>query len=181
MSLPAAQEPLQWLAHLESMCLSHASGLPQQQETEQDWVGIGFRLGDLQLVAPLGEVVEILSPPELSKVPRTKPWVWGIANVRGNLLPVMDLYGYLYEQQTRVTKNTRVLVVNHKGVYSGLVVDAVLGLQHFKDEFRCSDLPGNDSSIHAYMPHGFRVGSEHWGVFSMHRLAETPQFIQAAV
>ncbi len=181
MSTPEEQNPLQWLAYLESLCLKNARGLPQQELTEQEWVGIGFRLGDLNLVAPLGEVIEILTPPELSRVPRTKPWVCGIANVRGNLLPIMDLQGYLHDRPAHMTRRSRILVVDYNGLYSGLVVDAVLGLKHFVDEQRCDELPGDDARIQAYMSHGFRVGEEHWGVFSMHRLAETPQFLQAAV
>lgn len=181
MSKPAKQDSLRWLAHIQALCIKHAHGLPQQQITEQEWVGIGFRIGDVQLVSSLGEIVEILTPPALSEIPRTKHWVWGIANVRGNILPVMDLQGYLHDQPSKVTKQSRVLVINHNGVYSGLVVDAVLGLQHFKNEFRCDDLPGEDVQIHDYMTNGFKVGSEHWGVFSIHKLVQTPQFLQAAV
>lgn len=177
----AFQSPLERLTHMERLCLAYASGLPQQQEAEDAWIGIGFRLGELQLVAPLGEVSEILTPPSLSQVPRTKSWVCGIANVRGNLLPIMDLQGYLHDLPAALNRRSRILVVNHKGVYSGLVVDAVLGLRHFRDEHSCEDLPGNDARIHEYMTHGFRAGNEHWGVFSMHKLAETPQFLKAAV
>ena len=181
MSELACQTPLEWLAALEQDCLAHAQGLPQQVQNEEEWIGIGFRLGDLQLVAPLGEVSEILTPPSLSKVPRTKSWVCGIANVRGNLMPIMDLQGYLHDRPASMNRRSRILVVKHNGVYSGLVVDAVLGLRHFRDEQRCAELPGEDTRIHDYLEHGFRIGSEHWGVFSMHKLAETPQFLKAAV
>lgn len=173
--------PLDWLAYLEAQCLHNAHGLPQQEQNEEDWIGIAFRLGGLQLVAPLAEVAEILTPLPLSKVPRTKSWVCGIANVRGNLMPIMDLQGYLHDRPASMNRRSRILVVNHNGVYSGLVVDAVMGLRHFREEQRCKELPGDDARIHAYMTHGFKVGSEHWGVFSMYDLAETPQFLQAAV
>lgn len=181
MTATTSQTPLQRLAHLERLCLAHASGLPQQRQTEEAWIGIGFRLGDLHLVAPLAEVSEILTPPNLSQVPRTKAWVCGIANVRGNLMPIMDLQGYLHDRAASLNRRSRILVVNHQGVYAGLVVDAVLGLRHFRHEERCDELPGDDARIHEYMPHGFRVGNAHWGVFSMHQLAETPQFLKAAV
>jgi twitching motility protein PilI len=177
----ASLTPLERLAHLERLCLQYAWGLPQQKQSEEAWIGIGFRLGDLNLVAPLAEVSEILTPPSLSQVPRTKAWVCGIANVRGNLMPIMDLQGYLHDRPAALNRRSRILVVNHQGVYAGLVVDAVKGLRHFRDEQRCAELPGDDAQIQAYMPHGFRVGSEHWGVFSMHQLAETPQFLKAAV
>jgi len=175
------QTPLAWLAHIEGLCLANAQGLPQQEETDEDWIGIGFRLGDLDCVAPLGEVAEILTPLSLSRVPRTKAWVCGIANVRGNLLPIMDLHGYLYDSPSSFNRRSRILVVNHNGLYSGLVVDAVQGLRHFRDEHRCDELPGTDERLHKYMLFGFREGARHWGVFSMHGLAETPQFLQAAV
>jgi twitching motility protein PilI len=181
MSHLACQSPLERLAQLERLCLQHACGLPQQEQNDEEWIGIGFRLGNLLLVAPLGEVSEILTPPSLSHVPRTKPWVCGIANVRGNLMPVMDLQGYLHDKPARLNRRSRILVVNHQGVYSGLVVDAVLGLRHFPDDQRCSELPGDDARIHEYMAHGFRTEGEHWGVFSTHKLAETPQFLKAAV
>jgi len=177
----SSQTPLEQLAHLQQLCLEHAHGLPQQEQTDEEWLGIGFRLGKLHLVAPLGEVAEILTPPGLSQVPRTKRWVCGIANVRGNLMPIMDLQGYLYDRPAALKRRSRILVVQHNGVYSGLVVDAVLGLRHFLDEQRCDELPGNDEHIHEYMLHGFKAGAEHWGVFSLHALAQAPQFLKAAI
>jgi len=173
--------PLENLARLEQLCLDYAHGLPQQEHNDDEWLGIGFRLGRLQLVAPLGEVAEILTPPGLSQVPRTKNWVCGIANVRGNLMPIMDLQGYLYDRPAALRRRSRILVVDHNGVYSGLVVDAVLGLRHFRDEQRCDELPGEDQRIKEYMLHGFRKGAELWGVFSLHALAQAPQFLKAAI
>jgi twitching motility protein PilI len=181
MSNSLCQTPLAWLSHLEQLCLDHACGLPQQEQSDEEWSGIGFRLGDLYLVAPLGEVAEILTPPRLSKVPRTKSWVCGIANVRGNLMPIMDLQAYLHDRPASMSRRSRILVISHEGALSGLVVDAVIGLRYFRDEQRCDELPGDDPRIQEYMTHGFRVGSEHWGVFSMHGLAEAPKFLRAAV
>ena len=75
----------------------------------------------------MDDVIEILDLPVLSNVPLTQPWVRGIANVRGSLLPVIDLNGYLGNEVPRVTNKTRVLVIDFNGVYSGLVVDALDG------------------------------------------------------
>lgn len=180
MSQRQCRTPLEWLAYLEQACIRYAHGLPQQEKTDQEWLGIGFRLGNLKLVSPLGEVAEILTPPVMSKIPRTKSWVCGIANVRGNLLPVMDLQGYLHDQPAMLGRHSRILVVNHNGVYSGLGVDEVLGLKHFRPEQYCDELPGESEQVQFYMTHGFREADEHWGVFSIHKLAETAQFLQAA-
>ena len=96
-------------------------------------------------------------------------------------MPIMDLQGYLHDRPASLNRRSRILVVNHNGVYSGLVVDAILGLRHFREEQRCGDLPGEDEGIHAYMTHAFRTDNEHWGVFSMHELADAPQFLKAAI
>jgi twitching motility protein PilI len=176
----SARTPLGWLIHIEKLCLCNAQDLPQQHDDEDKWPGIGFMIGRLHLVAPLEEVAEILTPMPLSRVPRTKPWLCGIANVRGNLMPVMDLQSYFDDRPAVSHRRSRILVINHHDVYSGVIVDAVLGLKHFRHDQRCGELPGDDR-IRAYMRDGFRVGLEHWGVFSMHALAEAPQFLHAAV
>ena len=173
--------PLQLLLDIEAQCRAHSRQLPRQIEIKEDWLGIGFRLGPLRLVAPLDHVVEILTYPGMSKVPGSKDWVRGIANVRGNLLPIMDLQGYLHGDGAVPSRRSRVLVVNHKGVFSGLVVDEVLGLKHFAPEQRSAELPALDAALAHYVRDGFMVGDEFWGVFSMRELAETPQFLQAAI
>ncbi len=181
MSRVRHDKPIDLLRDIERRCRSHAHPLPSQTELKEDWLGIGFRLGDLRLVAPLGQVVEILTYPGLSKVPGAKEWVRGIANVRGNLLPIMDLNGYLQGRCTAPGRRSRVLVIDHKGVFSGLVVDEVLGLRHFSPEERTEETPAADETVRSYIEYGFRSNGELWGVFNMHRLAETPQFLQAAV
>lgn len=173
--------PLQLLRDLEARCREHAHELPRQIEVREDWLGIAFRLGEHRLVAPLDHVTEILTCPGMSKVPGSKEWVRGIANIRGNLLPIMDLQGYLRGRSTLPGRLSRVLVVNHNGVFSGLVVDEVLGLKHFFPEQRTEDLPSSDPALAAYLLHGFYSGDDHWGVFSLKRVAETPQFLQAAI
>ena len=168
------------LKSIEQHVREHAAPLPIEVEVREDWVGIGFRVGEHRLLAPLGEVVEILTRPPVSSVPGTRNWVRGIANVRGNLLPVMDLRGYLEGRATVPGRRTRVLVIDHQGVYSGLIVDEVLGLRHFLPEERVSQV-ALPESYQPYLDGGFASGGETWGVFSLRRLAETPRFMHAAV
>lgn len=181
MSNLALREPLAILRDLERRSRANAVGLPLQVEIKAVWTGIAFRVDGANLIAPLGEVSEILTLPSLSRVPGTQSWVKGIANVRGNLLPVMDLQGYLGHGRAVPSRRSRVLVINQQGVFAGLVVDEVLGLKHFYDEDRTMDLPMHDESMRPYLKHAFRRGEEHWGVFSMRELAETPQFLRVAL
>ena len=172
--------PILLLQDIESRSRANARGLPQQKAVKDEWSGIGFRVGDLHMVAPLGHVVEILTFPELSRVPGAKSWVLGIANVRGNLLPVMDMKNYLFSHPAAVRKKSRVLVLNHRGVFSGLLVDEVMGMRRFFAETRAVTPTTTDSAVKPYIEHIYKHDSEQWLVFSMHKLAESQTFLQVA-
>src|SRR5690606_40471152 len=86
--------PFQRLLEIDARCRGLAAGLPSQQEAVKTWAGIGFRMGERLFVAPMGEVGEILHEPRYTQLPGVKSWVKGVANVRGRLLPIMDLCGY---------------------------------------------------------------------------------------
>lgn len=174
-------DPVAVLKNIEEACRSCAVGLPRKAEVSSEWSGIAFRLGSNALLAPMEQVVEILDVPALSNVPLTRPWVRGIANVRGNLLPVIDMNGYLRNEVARVTDKSRVLVVNHEGIYSGLIVDEVMGLKHFLEEEYTEDETGVDALLQPYIGGGYRRNGQVWGVFSLFTLAESQQFLQAAV
>ena len=181
MNAKAKTDPIALLQKIEQRCLTHATGLPQQEEVRSTSLAIGFRIGSLNMVTPVEEVAELLTYPSLSRIPGTKTWVKGIANVRGNLLPVMDLQDYLTKSPTVLTVRSRVLVVNHDGVFSGLLVDEVLGLRHFHDDERKNKLPEVDDFIKSYLNGSYQQDAEEWGIFSMYALAKSPLFLQAAV
>ena len=93
----------------------------------------------------------------------------------------MDLRGYLQGKNTLMDKRSRVLVLNHNGVFTGLVVDEVLGLKHFLVDELSTDLPPVDGSITPYLESSYQQRGALWGVFNIQRLAENPAFIQAGI
>ena len=80
----------------------------------QFWTGLGFRLGERWLVAPREDVREVIALPSLTRVPGARPWMLGLANVRGSLLPVCDLQRLLGEEHHTLARNCRVLVYNNE-------------------------------------------------------------------
>jgi twitching motility protein PilI len=173
--------PVAILKDIEESCRGCAVGLPRKAEVSNEWSGIAFRLDGNSLLVPMEQVVEILDFPVLSAVPLTQSWVRGIANIRGNLLPVIDLNGYLGNELSPVTDKTRVLVIDYEGLYSGLVVDEVMGLKHFLDEEYTEDEVEVDALLQPYIGYGYRQNEQIWGVFSLFVLADSQHFLQAAV
>lgn len=168
------------LRDIETRSRSKALGLPQQQELRQSWSGIGFRLGDVRLVAPFGEVSEILTLPILTKVPNAQPWVMGLANVRGTLLPILDLGMFIEGRKTPLHSRTRLLVVNQKGVMAGVVVDEVFGLRHFYEEEQTDMFPQISQQLMEYLGGAYQQNEIYWGIFSMLHLCQDPQFAEVA-
>ncbi|MGH8324361.1 MAG: chemotaxis protein CheW, partial [Steroidobacteraceae bacterium] len=99
--------PFELLAELERRGRAVCAQVNQEGTTGREWVGVALRMaGDLYLVAR-EETREVLGlPPTLTRVPGAKQWIKGLANVRGQLLPVIDLRQFLGSGTTPVTRNT---------------------------------------------------------------------------
>ncbi len=173
-------DPLQLLRDIERRSQAAARGLPMQEESRDYWRGVGFMLGGQALLAPLEQVDEILTVPPLTRVPLAKPWVLGIANVRGNLLPVMDLGAFLGLGATVRDEASRVIAVREGEFFSGLLVGAVSGLQQIDSAEHQDALPEVAPALQAFLSGAFRVADELRPVFEFTRLATHAGFLQAA-
>ncbi|WP_205588042.1 chemotaxis protein CheW, partial [Pseudomonas aeruginosa] len=104
----------------------------------------------------------------------------GVANVRGRLLPIMDLCGFLGTELSPLRKQRRVLVVEHLDVFAGLIVDEVFGMQHFPVDTFSEQLPPLEAALQPFI-HGVFHREQPWLVFSPHALAQHQGFLDVAV
>jgi chemotaxis signal transduction protein len=86
---------------------------------------VTFLLKDEEFGFDIMSVQEIIRLPKMAKVPRTPAYVDGIANLRGVVLPVIDMRTRFGMERAEETDRTRVLVVDIEGVKTGLRVDRV--------------------------------------------------------
>lgn len=123
-----------FLRDIEVRCLKNAVGLPKQESTEKNWEGVVFSIAGRLFATHINEISEILNlPATITQVPGTRTWVAGISNVRGNLLPIIDLQAFLLNKQTMKGRRTRILVINQNGLYSGLLVEPFVGIKRFSE------------------------------------------------
>ncbi|MGX0892927.1 twitching motility protein PilI [Pseudomonas sp. ADAK2 TE3594] len=166
------------LLQIDQRCRLLAADLPSQPTRQDSWSGIGFRLGEHWYVAPMGEVSEVLHEPRVTQLPGVKPWVKGVANLRGRLLPIMDLSGFIGHELSNLRKQRRVLVVEHNEVFAGLLVDEVFGLQHFaQDSLEPADTLSGP--IAPFIKGRFQR-EQNWQVFSPFALAQSQSFMNVA-
>ena len=170
--------PFETLKDLDARCRRNSSGLPVAKAVVDDWIGIGFAINGMPLIAKMDEVSEILPPPDTIRVPGVTHWVKGLANIRGNLMPILDMNGFLYGRPTELRKESRILIVNRLGLVAGLLVDEVYGLRRFKPEEHDKETIRDAGSIGAYLAGTFVDQVRRWNVFSVERLVKAEQFLR---
>jgi purine-binding chemotaxis protein CheW len=85
-----------------------------------------FRLGKEEFGAPIASVQEIVRvPEELIRVPKAPSFVEGVINLRGTVLPVIDLRLRLGLEQVERSDRQRIMVFLISGVRTGFIVDQV--------------------------------------------------------
>jgi twitching motility protein PilI len=173
-------EPFDVLRELESVCQQRAAGLPQQRSITKPWTGIGFRIGDINLVAAVDEVSEILYYPRLALVPGAKGWVRGVANIRGTLMPIIDLKHYLGQAPVDINARSRVLIIHYDELWAGILVDNIAGLKHFQQDNSRSISDELQSAMKSYLTGVYQHQDTNWYVFSFKDLAENPEFVRIA-
>ncbi|HLW75079.1 MAG TPA: chemotaxis protein CheW [Gammaproteobacteria bacterium] len=178
--LELRERPFELLQELERRSRIAASGRGQEAEHQEEWVGVGFRIGQTKLVAARQEVREVLVWPGVTALPGAKPWLLGLANVRGQLLPITDLSAFFGGEPTVIGRSTRVLMVNHNDIPSGLLVDEVRGFRRFIASDKAEVMPDTLPGMTPFLAGAYGGDEEIWGVLGLHGLVESAVFMQAS-
>lgn len=173
--------PFELLKELEKRSRTVAAGAAPDAAAGREWVGVAFRMGGETFLVAREETREVLGyPAVITRIPGAKSWVKGLANVRGQLLPMLDLRQFLGSGATTPQRNTRVVVVNHREIPAGLIIDEVLGFRRFAESEFNAEAPPTVIRCDVYLAGAFRRGGEVWPVLSLKSLVESQSFLQAA-
>lgn len=177
------ENPFAWLQALDALAKQRARGLPRQEKSQKMWRGIAFYMDNNKLVAPITEIREVLvTPKTLAKVPGSKPWIKGIANVRGLLLPVVDLQACLGFTPLTLDNRSRMMILNQPGVSAGVLVEEVMGIKHFPEENRLAQAKDVPSWYASFIRGAFLCAEadDTWAIFDMDALNQSRVFLDAA-
>lgn len=174
------RDPFAMLLDYERRSLAHVAGVPEQFDAPGLWRGVGYRIGAHRLASAFDEVLEILPLPPVTPVPGAQPWMLGVGNVRGNLLPIVDLKQFLEGERTVLHESQRVLLVRQPDGDVAVTIDELYGQRSFHDEQQVDAAALSQGRYVHFIERAYRLAEQDWGVFSMARLARTPEFRQAA-
>jgi purine-binding chemotaxis protein CheW len=91
---------------------------------EKDLQVVGFRIGNETFGVRIASVREIVRVPEITSVPSAPETVEGVINLRGKIIPVMDLRKRFGHVDIQPDKKNRILVVELQNKLIGLIVNA---------------------------------------------------------
>jgi purine-binding chemotaxis protein CheW len=70
-----------------------------------------FSMGDEDYAVPVCDVREVLSVPKVTRIPRMPPYLKGVVNLRGSVVPILDLKLKFGLGETAITPATGIIVV----------------------------------------------------------------------
>ena len=84
---------------------------------------VGFVVGEEEYAIPILNIQEIIKPIEYTRVPSVPDYVLGVFNLRGNVIPLIDLRKRFSLNVTKQSSNTRYIVMKDEDNIAGFVID----------------------------------------------------------
>ena len=104
--------------------------LNQKKQDDQLLQLVTFSIGEEEFGVNILKVQEIIRTMEITKVPRAPDFVEGVINLRGKVIPIIDLRRRFGLAPRGHDKNTRIIVIEINNIIVGFVVDAVSEVLH---------------------------------------------------
>lgn len=146
---------------------------------------LGVMIGRTRFLIDLREAGEIVTAGNMTKVPLTKDWYLGLANVRGNLTSVVDLSRFDGNELTLRESSCRIVAFASSLAFnSGLLVSQVLGLRDSsRMERQLSGQEGDGSVLQKpWIVNQYRDGDGHiWFEISLSLLVQDQEFLHVGL
>lgn len=85
---------------------------------------VEFKLGDEKYGVDILQVKTIERMMPITRVPKAPSFVEGVINLRGEIVPVIDLKKRFDLPEGKITENTRIIIVTVKDLTVGMIVDS---------------------------------------------------------
>jgi twitching motility protein PilI len=168
---------------LRELQLRLASRLQAARERPRESGWLAVECGQVGLLLPLAQAGEIHAARQVAPVPHAKPWMVGVANLRGQLNTVIDLGSFLHLRKPVVATSPRngaqlVMLNPSLRVNAAILVDRLAGL---RDPEQLARLPAAEEPRPGFAGASWRdVQGRVWQELDLAALAQDPQFLDVA-
>lgn len=105
------------------------------EEDTQQGKYLTFALGTEQYAIEIRHVVDIIGIQDITEVPNQPDYIMGVINLRGKIIPTMDVRKRFNKERLEYNKRTCIIVVELNAISVGLIVDMVLEVIAIADEY----------------------------------------------
>ena len=143
---------------------------------------LGVLIGATRYLFDLTQAGEIITVGAITRVPLTQPWFLGLANIRGNLISVVDFSRFVDGPATVLDKQCRIIAFAPSLAFNGgLLVSRVLGLRNIADmqphgAASASERDSGDRWNKA--AHYIDKEQDVWQMLDLIAVTRNPQFLQ---
>jgi len=112
--------------------VSADSDTTESQESKRKEIQLAcFRVGEQMYALDILRIREVIRPQKLTPVPKAPLFIEGVINLRGAVIPVVDLRKRFDQAISKVNRKARILICVLGGKIIGLVVDEVVEVKNF--------------------------------------------------
>ncbi len=173
------QNAFECLQQMTDMVRERAATPPALQQKIQDWHGAAVSILGVRCVISADETRRIVDVPETIPLPGVKPWVRGIANIGGRVVSISDLTSFL-SGGNRTSNGRQALIINGRGVHTGLLIDESFGgVRLSTEELRSNKKVAKE--LQAFVRGVFTTEDGDYALFDTNRLLTDANFIDAGV
>jgi chemotaxis signal transduction protein len=124
---------------------------------------LGFKIGNLGLLIAQQSVSELSDLLEVCPIPFTAAWLLGLINLRGNFVPVFDLYKVLQLPAKNDADLKQMLLILGQGESAGaIVIDGLPEHLSFVEQDELHSLPKLPQVIKPFATSGYEKGGQIW-------------------
>ena len=107
--------------------MSAYAGSSAAEDTTKD-LYLGFVIEGEHFAVDVGNIKEIIGVIPITVIPRTENYIKGIINLRGDIVPVIDVRLRFRKPEIEYNEHTCIVVVEYQDYTLGLIVDSILGV-----------------------------------------------------
>ncbi len=86
---------------------------------------VGFTIANEFFALEINSIREIIKVNDITRVPNTPNYIKGVINLRGKVIPIIDMRKKLNLKQIDYDKNTRIIILEFNNMIVGIIVDSV--------------------------------------------------------
>jgi len=127
--IAAIDQEIEQTLELEAEAVPATTAEARAKDAEQYVI---FSLAGTEYAVPIANVIEIGQPLNITPVPNVPDWVPGVANLRGEIISMVDLRAFLGMERAGYRQASRMLVAqaSQEDMTTGLLVDRVSGIRY---------------------------------------------------